>query len=67
MITFLITFLFFACGDGIIPLPANEESEISAVILCGEGITINWSNDQKEMRNKFNEAMAEIELCEETN
>ena len=65
MITFLITFLFFACGDGIIPLPPNEESEISAVILCGEGITINWAKDPNEMKEKFDEAMAEIELCED--
>ena len=64
MIIFLLTFFFFACGEGIVPLPANEESEISAVILCGEGITINWSDDQSEMTKKFDEAMAEIELCE---
>ena len=63
MIIFLLTFL--GCSDGIIPLPANQESEIDAVILCGEGITINWSDRPEQMEHKFKEAMAEIELCEE--
>ena len=55
---------FFACGEGIMPLPANETSQIDAVILCQEGITINWGT-QEQMEHKFKEAMAEIELCEE--
>ena len=64
MITFLITFLF-ACGEGIVPLPPNEKSEISAVLLCGEGITVNWSDRPEEMKQKFDEALAELHLCEQ--
>lgn len=63
MFIFLLT--IFACGDGIVPLPANEESEIDAVILCGEGITVNWSDKPEEMKHKFDEAVAELHLCEE--
>ena len=60
----LILLTIFACGEGIVPLPANETSQIDAVILCQEGITINWGTP-KEMTKKFNEAIAEIELCVE--
>tara|TARA_R100001510_G_C7614964_1_gene177411 strand:+ start:709 stop:900 length:192 start_codon:yes stop_codon:yes gene_type:complete len=62
----ILLLTLFACGEGIVPLPANETSQIDAVILCQEGITINWGTPG-EMKNKFNEAMAELDLCERTN
>jgi len=61
MIIFFLT--LFACGEGIVPLPANQTSQIDAVILCQEGITINWGTP-KQMKHKFDEAIAELDLCE---
>lgn len=52
-----IILMFIACFSPAGVIPVNE----NVVVLCGEGITVNYDEDVIEMEDNFFQALAAME------
>ena len=46
-------------GAGILPV----EAPVDTVVICGEGITVNWSDDEDQMVESFFNALDTSTEC----